>query len=133
MKFLLFLSLFFIGTSLNAQSVYQKAMADKEPVYEVTDEVATFPGGDAAMLRFINETMKYPTSAKAAKVEGRVVMQILVEKDGRVTLVNPVVSPDEALTEETVRLTTKMPNWNPAKKDGQPVRSYIILPVQYKL
>jgi periplasmic protein TonB len=133
MKFLLFLSLFFIGTSLNAQSVYQKAMADTDPIYEITDEVATFPGGDEAMMKFMTETMKYPTAAKSAKVEGRVVLRILVEKDGKVTLVKPVTSPNEALTEETVRLTTKMPNWNPAKKDGKPVRSYIMLPVQFKL
>jgi periplasmic protein TonB len=133
MKFLLFISLFFIGTNLQSQSLYQKAMADTDPIFEITDEVATFPGGDEAMLKFITETVRYPKAAKAAKVEGRVVLRILIEKDGKVTLVKPVSSPDESFTEETVRLTTKMPNWNPAKKDGKPVRSYLMFPMQFKL
>jgi periplasmic protein TonB len=133
MKFFFFLTMLFLGTSIQAQSLIQKAKADKEPIYEITDQPATYPGGDAELLKFMTANMRYPTSAKADKVEGRVILNMVVEKDGKITIVKPVSSPHDACTEESVRLLHKMPNWNPAMKDGQAVRSYYIFPIQFKL
>ena len=102
-------------------------------VYEVVEQMPTFPGGDAALMKYLAENIKYPVSAQKAKEQGRVVVQFIVEKDGTVTGVKTVRSVTPALDAEAVRVIKAMPKWTPGKQDGQPVRVNYNVPVSFRL
>ncbi len=102
-------------------------------VYEVVEQMPTFPGGDAALMKYLAENIKYPVSAQKAKEQGRVVVQFIVEKDGAVTGVKTVRSVAPALDAEAVRVIKAMPKWTPGKQDGQLVRVRYNVPVSFKL
>ena len=102
-------------------------------VYEVVEQMPTFPGGDAALMKYLAENIKYPVSAQKAKEQGRVVVQFIVEKDGTVTGVKTVRSVTPALDAEAVRVIKAMPKWTPGKQGGQLVRVRYNVPVSFKL
>ena len=102
-------------------------------VYEVVEQMPSFPGGDAAMMKYLAENIKYPVSAQKAKEQGRVVVQFIVEKDGAVTGVKTVRSVAPALDAEAVRVIKAMPKWVSGKQDGQLVRVRYNVPVSFKL
>lgn len=102
-------------------------------VYEVVEQMPTFPGGDAALMKYLAENIKYPVSAQKAKEQGRVVVQFIVEKDGAVTGVKTVRSVTPSLDAEAVRVVKAMPKWTPGKQDGQLVRVRYNVPVSFKL
>ena len=102
-------------------------------VYEVVEQMPSFPGGDAAMMKYLAENIKYPVSAQKAKEQGRVVVQFIVEKDGAVTGVKTVRSVTPALDAEAVRVIKAMPKWTPGRQGGQPVRVKYNVPVSFRL
>ena len=102
-------------------------------VYEVVEQMPTFPGGDAALMKYLAENIKYPVSAQKAKEQGRVVVQFIVEKDGAVTSVKTVRSVTPALDAEAVRVIKAMPKWTPGRQGGQPVRVNYNVPVSFRL
>ena len=101
-------------------------------VYEVVEQMPTFPGGDAALMKYLAENIKYPVSAQKAKEQGRVVVQFIVEKDGTVTGVKTVRSVAPALDAEAVRVIKAMPKWTPGRQGGQPVRVNYNVPVSFR-
>ena len=102
-------------------------------VYEVVEQMPTFPGGDAALMKYLAENIKYPVSAQKAKEQGRVVVQFIVEKDGAVTGVKTVRSVTPVLDAEAVRVIKAMPKWTPGRQGGQPVRVNYNVPVSFRL
>lgn len=102
-------------------------------VYEVVEQMPSFPGGDAAMMKYLAENIKYPVSAQKAKEQGRVVVQFIVEKDGVVTGVKTVRSVTPVLDAEAVRVIKAMPKWTPGRQGGQPVRVKYNVPVSFRL
>ncbi|WP_311416659.1 M56 family metallopeptidase [Hoylesella shahii] len=102
-------------------------------VYEVVEQMPSFPGGDAAMMKYLAENIKYPVSAQKAKEQGRVVVQFIVEKDGAVTGVKAVRSVTPVLDAEAVRVIKAMPKWTPGRQGGQPVRVNYNVPVSFRL
>lgn len=102
-------------------------------VYEVVEQMPSFPGGDAAMMKYLAENIKYPVSAQKAKEQGRVVVQFIVEKDGAVTGVKTVRSVTPVLDAEAVRVIKAMPKWTPGRQGGQPVRVKYNVPVSFRL
>ena len=102
-------------------------------VYEVVEQMPSFPGGDAAMMKYLAENIKYPVSAQKAKEQGRVVVQFIVEKDGAVTGVKTVRSVTPVLDAEAVRVIKAMPKWTPGRQGGQPVRVNYNVPVSFRL
>lgn len=104
-----------------------------EPVYDAVEQQAAFPGGQAALMRWISANLIYPVAAQENGVQGRVIVRFVVEKDGTVT--NPMVvrSVDPDLDKEALRLVKKMPRWQPGKLNGVVVRSNFYLPVTFKL
>ena len=102
-------------------------------VYEVVEQMPTFPGGDAALMKYLAENIKYPVSAQKAKEQGRVVVQFIVEKDGAVTGVKTVRSVTPVLDAEAVRVIKAMPKWTPGRQGGQPVRVEYNVPVSFRL
>ncbi len=93
----------------------------------------SFPGGDAAMYQWLAQNIKYPVVAIENGIQGSVVVQFVVEKDGSVNDVKVVRSKDPALDKEALRVVRMMPKWSPGKKDGRPVRIYYTMPVKFAL
>lgn len=109
------------------------AMA-QEPVIDKPEHCPHFQGGDAGLMKFLCDNMKYPKEAELQKKQGRVVVQMVVEKDGSLSDVKVVKNSDPLLDEEAlrvVRLTDK--KWTPARHKGKTVRSRFSLPVTFRL
>ena len=102
-------------------------------VYEVVEQMPTFKGGDAALMKYLSENIKYPKAAEKAREQGRVVVSFTVEKDGAVADVKVVRSVTPALDAEAVRVIKAMPKWISGKQDGQLVRVRYNVPVSFKL
>ena len=104
-----------------------------EKTYVVVEQMPAFPGGDAALMKYLSENIKYPEAAEKAGEQGRVVVNFIVEKDGAISNVNVVRSVTPTLDAEAVRVIKAMPKWVPGKQDGQSVRVKYNVPVSFKL
>lgn len=146
---------------LQGQEVYDDD--DDDPVFEVTEEPAQYPGGQAALMQYLAQNIRYPKIAAENGVQGRVLVQFVVEKDGSLSnfavvkksgdtitknaqsgiTVNALGSATEeskvpqeafdALNAEAVRVLREMPKWIPAKQRGQEVRMRYTLPITFRL
>lgn len=100
----------------------------------VVDEEPTFGKGTANDFRYwVKEVLKYPEEAASNGIQGRVYVQFIIEKDGTVTNVKVIKSDDPLLDKEALRVVKLSPVWNPAKKQGRPVRKLITFPIIFKL
>ena len=104
-----------------------------EKTYVVVEQMPAFPGGDAALMKYLSENIKYPEAAEKAGEQGRVVVNFIVEKDGAISNVNVVRSVTPTLDAEAVRVIKAMPKWVPGKQDGQSVRVKYNVPVSFRL
>lgn len=106
---------------------------EPEKIFEAVEEKATFPGGQAAMMKWLGNNIKYPEIAQQNGTEGKVTVKFTVEKDGSIS--NPTIAKgvDKDLDREAIRVVKKMPHWKPGKNNGVAVRSYFYLPVVFKL
>lgn len=102
-------------------------------VFDVVEQMPEFPGGQAALLKWINENIKYPAIAEENGIQGRVVCTFVVEKDGSTTDVLVARSIDPSLDKEAVRLLKKMPKWIPGKQRGENVRVKYTVPITFRL
>ena len=110
-----------------------KKTSANDKVYEVCEQMPTFPGGDAAMMKYLSENVKYPALAIKAQEQGRVVVSFTVEKDGAISDVKVARSVTPSLDAEAVRVVKAMPKWTPGKQGGQLVRVRYNVPVSFKL
>ena len=127
MKKLLFLLLVFtLGFQVNVCA--QKT----SKVYDVVEQMPSFPGGQQAMMKFMKNNIRYPEALKKNKVQGMVLVQFVVDQTGSIT--NPVVkrSIEPSLDAEALRVVRAMPKWNPGKQNGKPVKVRYTLPVSFK-
>ncbi len=108
-----------------------KEDGDKGGKSKVT--MATFPGGETAIYRFVAQNMKYPVEAQKKKIEGRVVVKFSISATGKVSDVKVVRSVDPLLDAEAVRVVSLLPDFTPAQMDSKPVATEFALPVQFKL
>lgn len=118
----------------------KEAVAQPEPkpevenkVFDVVEQMPSFPGGPTALMKFLSENVKYPVVAQENGVQGRVVVSFVVERDGSITDVNVVRSVDPSLDREAARVVKSMPNWIPGKQNGSAVRVKYNVPVSFKL
>ncbi len=107
--------------------------AAADPIFEQVDQAAAFPGGQAAMDKFVVANQRSLETKRSAVQSTDVVLKIVVEKDGRVSRTVAVSAPNVQLEEEAVVLVHKMGNWKPAQVGGQAVRSYVTVPVHLSL
>ncbi|MBS1916768.1 MAG: TonB family protein [Bacteroidetes bacterium] len=119
------------GKQLNAK-IYNEdgSVNDNIPVF--TRE-SGFPGGDAALADFFSSHLKYPGKAVKNVIQGTVVVEFVVDKNGSLTDIQVVKSVDPLLDEEALRVIKKMPKWEPAVQGGRLVKSWKMQPVQFKL
>ena len=94
---------------------------------------AVFPGGEAAMMKWVSDNIQYPATALQEGTRGRVIVQFVVEKDGSVTNPKVLRSISPELDKEAIRVINAMPVWTPAENNGEIVRSYYIIPVTFRL
>ena len=102
-------------------------------VFDVVEVMPQFPGGQIAMLQYIMKNIKYPEQAMKEGIQGRVAVRFIVEKDGSISDVRPILSVHPLLNKEAVRVVESMPKWTPGKHNGKPVRVRFNLPVMFKL
>lgn len=108
-------------------------LKENPPVYEVVDEAATFSGGEEAFQKFLKENLMYPGIAKEKGISGKVFFRFIVSGTGSISAVEVMKGiPDcYECDMEARRVLRLMPDWNPAKKGGKTVNSYVNLPVQF--
>lgn len=107
----------------------------QEPVYDIVDEPAEFPGGLAALKGYMMQNMEYPQTALEMGLQGKVFLQFYILEDGSITSIKikkGVVDCPEC-DAEAVRMVKSMPKWKPAKVKGKAVNSTFSLPVSFKL
>ena len=105
----------------------------KNVVYDVTETMPQFPGGQGVMMKYLAANIKYPASAVKAKKQGRVIVAFVIQKDGSVTNARIVRSVDPELDAEALRIVKAMPNWTPGTQDGKPVNVNYTIPVVFSL
>ncbi|HBJ76739.1 MAG TPA: energy transducer TonB, partial [Porphyromonadaceae bacterium] len=94
---------------------------DEEEIFTIVEEMPKFPGGDAALLRYIGENVNYPTVAAENGIQGRVVCSFIIDKEGKVKDVQVVKKVDPSLDKEAMRVLISMPRWTPGKQRGKAV------------
>jgi len=113
--------------------VVEEEEPEEAEIFMVVEEMPEFPGGMAECLKFLGKNIKYPTIAQENGVQGRVIVQFVVNQDG--SIVDPVVvrSVDPYLDKEALRVIKTMPKWKPGKQRGKAVRVKYTVPVTFKL
>lgn len=106
---------------------------DEDKIFTVVEQTAEFPGGMEALYKFLQKNFRYPNSARRMNVSGRVFVQFIVDKEGKISNVEVVkgLSPD--CDKEAIRVVELMPPWKPAKQNGRSVKSKFVFPVVFKL
>ena len=110
-----------------------KPKEEENKVFDVVEQMPSFPGGMAALMAYLQKSIKYPPVAEENGIQGRVVCTFVVERDGSVTDVKVAKSVDPSLDKEAVRVVSAMPKWIPGKQNGQSVRVKYTLPVTFRL
>jgi protein TonB len=123
------------GEVLKAQQVaVDEAPKEEETkVFDVVEQMPSFPGGDAALMKFLSEHIKYPVVAEENGIQGRVIATFVVERDGSITDVKVIKSVDPSLDKEAIRVLKSMPKWIPGKQNGSAVRVKYTVPVTFRL
>lgn len=98
-----------------------------------SEKMPEFPGGDHALMQFLREHIVYPRTAAQFRVQGKVIVQFVVEKDGTIGETKIVQSVDKELDYEALRVVKMLPKFKPATVDGEPVPVWYTLPVTFKL
>lgn len=106
---------------------------EENKVFDVVEENPSFPGGQAALMQWLNENIKYPVIAAENGIQGRVVVQFVVSKTGSISDVRVVRGVDPSLDKEAVRVVSNMPNWTPGRQNGTTVNVRFTLPVTFRL
>lgn len=104
-----------------------------EEIFVVVEEQPEFPGGNAAMMKFLSDNIRYPVIAQENGIQGRVICNFVVERDGSITDVQVVRGVDPSLDREAIRVIQQMPRWKPGKQRGSAVRVRFTLPVVFRL
>ena len=102
-------------------------------VFDVVEQMPSFPGGPSALMQYLSSNIKYPVVAQENGVQGRVVVSFVVERDGSITDVQVARSVDPSLDREAQRVVRNMPRWIPGKQNGQAVRVKYNVPVAFRL
>ena len=105
----------------------------KEEIFKSVEQMPTFPGGDAALMKYLSSHIQYPTMAQENNIQGKVIVQFVVTKTGAVGEVKVVRSVDKDLDREAVRVCKSLPKFVPGRQNGQPVSVWYTLPVTFKL
>lgn len=108
-------------------------MYDAPVDFRVVEDLPQFPGGAVEFMKWLTKNLKYPPSAQQRKVQGRVVAQFIVNKDGSISDLMLVEKVSPELDREALRVLRMMPKWTPGVMDAKPCRTKVCIPVVFKL
>lgn len=111
----------------------KKPEPKKEEIFTAVEQMPQFPGGEAELMKYVANHIKYPTMAAENNIQGRVVVKFVVKKDGSVGEVQVLRGKDPDLDKEAVRVVRTLPNFIPGKMNGQAVSVWFTLPINFKL
>lgn len=117
----------------NEVVVEEKKAPEPEKIFTAVEEQPKFPGGDAELYKWLSKNIRYPEMAAQNNIQGRVTVQFVVEKNGSVGEVKVVRGKDPDLDKEAVRVVKSLPKFIPGKMNGQNVRVWYTLPINFKL
>ncbi len=117
----------------SATSDQSKIAGDAEVTYTTVDQMPQFPGGEREMLRFIKNNLRYPMTAQENGVQGTVILNFVVDREGRIINIKVVKPIGYGCDEESVRVLQKMPPWTPGKQRGQTVLVSFTMPIRFVL
>ena len=124
------------GMTVNHVDWQKKASYDEpqeKVIFQVVEEMPEFPGGMGEAMKFLAKNIKYPISAQQAKIEGRVIVQFVVERDGSVSDVKVMRGVSPELDAEAIRVVSMMPKWIPGKQRGKAVAVKYTMPIMFRL
>ena len=111
----------------------EKPKEVKEEIFRSVEQMPQFPGGDAALMKFLQSHINYPPMAAENNVQGKVIVQFVVDKTGKVGEVKVVRNVDKDLDNEAIRVCKALPKFTPGRQNGRPVSVWYTLPIQFKL
>ena len=127
------------STSSNSASAFSSGIENQftrsnDEVFGSSAHMPSFPGGDGALMRFLSEHVVYPEEAAKNKIEGKVIVQFIIEKDGSVGEVKVARGVDKELDAEAVRVCKSLPKFSPGRNaDGEPIKIWYTLPITFKI
>ena len=101
--------------------------------FVVVEKMPEFPGGELELLNFINKSIRYPVGAQERDIQGRVICSFIIDKTGKVVDAQVVRGIDPSLDSEALRVVKTIPNWEPGKQRGKPVRVKYTMPITFRL
>ncbi len=110
-----------------------KQEAEQNKIFDVVEQQPQYPGGMGALNQWLSSNIKYPAMAAENGIEGRVIVQFVVERDGSVSGAHVVRGVDPSLDKEATRVVAQMPKWIPGKQNGSAVRVKYTVPVTFRL
>lgn len=121
------------GDIVFEEPVVEAAGEEEDKIFYAVEQQAEFPGGVAAMMKFLQKNIKYPASAKRMGIEGKVFVKFIVDKEGGISAIEIMKGMNADLDKEAIRVIKMMPPWKPGKQNGRAVKSQFVLPVYFKL
>ena len=118
---------------VRSEPLYKPQPVNRNSVYDVVEQMPSFPGGISGLRTYLNQNIRYPAEAQENCVQGRVVVSFVVGKDGHISDVTVLRSVDPSLDKEAVRVIRNMPRWTPGKHGGEPVKVRYNVPVSFRL
>lgn len=122
-----------IRDNADSWQAYQQRHPELFTIHDSADQMPSFPGGPSALNSYLANEITYPAICINNKIQGRPIVQFVVERNGSISSAKIVRSVDPALDKEALRVISSMPKWNPGKKNGVPVRVKYTIPVTFKL
>ena len=111
----------------------QAAPEEDSKIYTVVETPASFPGGEAALLNYVNSHLKYPAIAQEQDIQGKVVLKFVVLENGNVGQVQVIQSLESHCDQEAIRVVKSLPRFSPGKQQGKAVKSWFTLPIRFQL
>ena len=113
-------------------TVEEEEVVEQE-IFEVVEHMPEFPGGQAALMKYLGDNIKYPTIAQENGTQGRVTVQFVVNADGSIVDARIIRGVDPYLDKEALRVINSMPKWKPGMQRGKAVRVKYTVPVMFRL
>ena len=118
----------------NKTTLHNAVNANEEtPIFRIIEQLPEFPGGATAYMKWLTRNLRYPASAQKQKIEGKVVVQFIINKNGSISDLKIVKPLDPDCDKEVLRVMYMMPKWKPGTEKGKPVRSKYVIPVVSKM
>lgn len=117
-----------------AELEQQKIIVEAEPeVFQIVEQMPSYPGGDIELMRFIKDNLKYPIVAQENGIQGQVVLRFVVTPTGSIDEVTVLRGLDPSCDREAMRVVKAMPKWIPGRQSGKAVPVYFTLPIRFQL